>query len=217
MALPPRRSFKRRRNWRKSRKVTFKAVRRIAHREALKTQETKQQFVYSGGVLKHNTVYSATLVNMSQGNTDSTRVGDEIFIKGMTFNFLLQSVAATAKPSAVRMLVVRTPLTTLADSDLFVGSSGQIINRLVNKEKITVLYDRMYYCKNHASDSNPQSYVHKVHLSINKKHIFSGDNATTGKYYNYYLIQVPFVAGGTTGTTDAAYVDQHFMTTYKDA
>lgn len=200
-------------------RLTRKTVWRMAKRAARSTAETKMQ-IQNGGYaqIKHDSVnYMQLFTGITQGTSDSQRIGDEIYLKKVYLKMVHYSNPTTSKPATFRVMVIRTKKESApTDSQLFNGTNW-FINRFANREYCSVLYDRVLYSTNSAVNTHPTVFQRNLRVNFNRTHKFSSNNGTDGKYFNYYFIVIGHIADGTQGTTDAGLYGVDVMTTYKDA
>lgn len=158
-----------------------------------------------------NAVVALNLCNPAQGNTQITRIGDEIKCVGI---WLRGCIAASNNYNWVRIMVVhdrRMFLTALAGADLLANYSTtnlsdynahstyqeDIVNTRYNRGKsVDVLYDKVLYVgPNTNSDQLRKSFSFIKTFKTPKKVNFSGGNTATGQIFCYVFPGNQTVAG----------------------
>lgn len=203
-------------------KITRKTVAKIAKKVVMANEETKHKTTaVTFSTYKHDTVYTTQLLtDITQGTTNSTRIGDNINLSGFKFKMASYSDYTTAKPCTYRFMVVRVKKdTTPTEAQLFDSSSPATwcIMRHTKPQYCKVLLDKLIYPRIPTSGSAPVVQVNEFYVPIKAKHLFDGSGSTTGKYYNYWIVITPFVVGGQLGTTDALQHLLEYKTYFKDA
>lgn len=200
-------------------KMTARRVAKIAKAVNIKQSETKMSFTRNSATLKHDTVtYFQLLTNTNQGSSDSTRNGDEIYIKNLWFKMLVNGIGATSYPPTMRFMVVRTKKDTAPTDAQFLTTAGggAKLTSFANREYCTVLYDKYFRSFNSAVNTHPEVHVKNIRIPINSKHVFDSDDSDLGKYYNYWAVVIGYISSGTVGTTDVAYFDVQHGVSFKD-
>lgn len=196
-------------------------------RVALRQLETKDYpYVITGSALLHN---STTTFNLNyyigQGTGDANRIGDEIFLKG--FKVGLQINPSTGYSAiSYRVLLIRSKQavynTSISYSNIFKQSSSSNLVNPVDTEKVTVLKSRtVKYVSPVLVNATPTYATRPVTVNMwcnmrNQKFKYDGDNSGFGKFYNYYLVVMPYAVGGSDGVTNLGTALGHTTVYYKD-
>lgn len=181
----------------------------------------------AGTNILHNTLYTLNLTgNIPQGDTASSRSGDNIHLDALKLRMLFTTDVATNKsvPKEYRIMVVRHDIegqaasdafasSTLGTSDLFQGNQTPCFEH-VNPKNCTVLYDKTCKLKPSISATNDLCEVSDI-IRFNSTFTYK-TNSNYGKMANYYLVLTSFEPGAaTSATTAAAYFYGDLI--YKDS
>lgn len=105
------------------------------------------------------------------------------------------------------------------NSSIFINPSDYL-TAFVDYKHITVISDQVIKCPQHVITSQVNSMFTEVDIPVNKQIKFRYDAAvsanTFAKEDNFYAIWIPYVEGGTIGTTAAGGFQMQLMTSYKD-
>lgn len=214
------RRVKRRRSSRRSGGGLAKKIRQIA----MRNMETKQYFYNTGA--PRNLVSDVPLTfnlnyYIGQGTTDSTRIGDEIFLNHFKVRLYFQTQTATSATQMYRVMIIKTRteanLTSLTYGDIFKNASGSFLTDLIDDEKVTVIKSRMIRIVPQVSSTVIAQTVYMTKRMKNVRFRYNGDNAGYGKSHNYYLVIMGMIQGGTTGVATAGTVAGNVIIGYKDA
>nr|QCW23711.1 MAG: capsid protein [Cressdnaviricota sp.] len=212
------RASKRRRVTTRRRKSGFvKAVKAIA----IKSMETKSYYYNIATTsLLHMSLVSYNLnYYISQGTSDQTRIGDEVYMRGVSVRlWFTDTVASGTHRYTVMVIRAKADIfaTSLAYTDVFKSITADSMTDPIDTEKVTVLGKREIAIENKiASGSLARSVRFWVNMK-NSRFKYSGDNAGYGKTYNYFLVVVPYANKGTIGTTAAGDVKGHAQIYFKD-
>lgn len=195
-------------------KTVTKTIKKIVKQQTLKQCETKwvsQQ--YENQNCNHNSIRGVfdNLLSTSQGTTDNTRVGDEIYAKGVKLKFWVSNKAD--RPNVMyRFFVLSCASSSSVPSDLFYGISGNKIVDTINTDKYKVIATKQFHI---GSDSTAvvnsvnalsvgnggkeQSKAFSMWIPIKRKIKYESNGGTTPKYSNN-LISVFVVAYDAYGT-----------------
>lgn len=205
-----------------------RGLKAMVRRQALKVEETKKVITgFAALGLKHNTIYTCKLNEISQGTGIDKRTGDRVFYCGMNIKVQLTSLVPN---QLVRMYVVRyrgdSSVLTTAANTLTGGIGASTLYRnadtaptsFVNSDNITVIAAKT--CKMDAMYSGDvQVRECRLNARIMKQFQFRTGGSQEGEHYNYYLVVHPFATSGsvTTGTTSVVDAIVSHEQVYKDA
>lgn len=203
--------------YRKAKRRNFvKAVKSIA----LRSMETKSYFYNVSGSLVHQVPKSYNLnYYIGQGTADNARIGDEIFIRGISVRLAVNDTTSNGTHRYhVYILKSKTDiyLTSHAYGDIYKNISLDPTTDVIDTEKVTVVSKRVVTIENRISGAALQRSVRMWVNLKNTKFKFQGDNSGYGKFFNYFLVVVPYANGGTIGTTGAGSVFGHAQVYFKD-
>jgi len=177
----------------------------------------------AGFATTHNTVYqSSPTQNITQGDGNINRDGDEIYLESIKLRIACLSQAATGAYS-FRILVgysgeetscPTTFVSVLGTSSFFLPTTGGVYghNAIVNPKAFTVLDDRTVTLNSIIAATNEiQNEIYTVPLK--QKFQYRASASVYGKTKNLYIVVVTTVNGGTTGTTatGAVYVNSDLI------
>lgn len=183
----------------------------------------------------HNTIYThAPLQSMALGTGERNRIGDSIFCKFIKLRYSFQA-NQTLSTTKLRVIVIRsdrqspTPPNRFGSAfglnDLFYADNDgnypvETIRGLLNLKDANinaVLYDKVHTCSYQGPQLGANSVAGKtfdVTIPVNKKLTY--DTSGYQKGDQYYVITIPWIGGGATGTTLMPYVECQSMVTYLD-
>lgn len=209
-----------------SKRSLRKVIKREVKREDKKLAEAKLKgwVPVTPGGLTHNTIALFNpLGNMSQGASQYQKQGDKIQVEGMHLRCIWTPAVSTST-QFLRVLIVKQPVTygvnangTATDgfstginlSDLeYLNASGvslsstgvAAIQMQHDPKKMPILYDKVYRCDQEGPGGLTLARVVDINYNFNTKFEFRpGTNYGLSK--NYYVILIPSILGGTTGTS----------------
>lgn len=162
--------------------------------------------------LKHATqqAYCETAI-ITNGTNSLQRVGDEIFLQALRVQWLI-TTPSTAGAYSYRLMVVYSgeeyAATSFADTSLTFAEmflinavAGTNVAGVVNKKAITVLWDQIVDVN---SNITGVSEVVNTFCNVNLRNYrfqYQAGGSTYGKLKNLYVVVLPYVVGGTVGTT----------------
>lgn len=191
----------------KSKRKSFAA--RVRALEAYK-HNTINDSVNAAAGITANTIYTNSITTkVTQGDTNADRTGDAIQLVALKIKGVINS-ATTAGAYGYRILVgwstkqfnVSGSAAGLGLTDIFLPSTGAnwTPSAIVNPKAFTVLHDSMVDINSQITATADLAQVDiKVPLSGKFEYVSSG--SVYGKTRNLYLIVIPAVIGGTSGTT----------------
>lgn len=214
---------------RANKKPTLNTVKRIARREALKTEETKQTVItYPRTSMYHATVYSSILNFIETGANADQKTGDRVFYCGYNIRLLIHAQDTNSVPTFWRILVVklRDKYTTVT-ANAFNGATGVGASTLfrnsnvtpiglINTDNCDVLCSRVVKFTPDYTGQKMKNVI-KMNCKLMKPFQFRTGSFSEGEYYNHYLIVVPYLDGGTAGSTFVGDVDTVVEQVFKDA
>lgn len=167
----------------------------------------------------HGNVYTSSLLTeIAQGTSNSTRLGDEIYLEAFKTKFMILT-APTSTTVAYRVMLIKSGLEFAQSysgawqtATLGLPASGLFFNTnpggdynypgrgIVNPKICTVLYDQVFEFNNQITSQNIAKNV-SVTIPIKSKHIY---NQTTSyaKFKNIYWVVMAYQNGGTAGATN---------------
>ncbi len=146
---------------------------------SIKSSQERKFFdtLVSDSSVNWNGTASIFLNNLSQGLTDSQRIGDTI--KCISFRFRFEANRDNSSSAAVRAIYIWDKRNTIAAiSDLLVnlGNEEALLSDYLHDKRgdYIVLYDKMIRCDGQYINKN----VGMVHKKLNKKTQFAGGTTT---------------------------------------
>lgn len=216
--------------------VVTQVIKKTGESKIYINKPTAQANVSTG--LLHNTIYTFNpLQGIALGTGERNRVGDSIFVKFIKLRYATQCTAA-APCQKYRVMVIKSdekfnvPPTAFGSgfglSDLFWPDGGgnysletiRCLKNLKDASITSVLYDRIHDVNFHSYDNGPNTIQGKawdVTIPVNKKVSYDNVNSNYLKGDNYYVITIPWIGGGSTGSTQATYTEVQCMVTYIDS
>lgn len=214
------------------RKTSLKS---LVHKVMLK-DEQPQWFSQSDnalyGTLYHNSIYTWNIFNQelwgvsAVSSNEFARTGDMIHVDHWDLNLNIQSSTATSASMYFRIIILKAnPVYALAGpnnsglglSDIFVGGTGNrvVVNGVLDKREVTVLYDKLLTIQPYQASG---LYGHNIHhrCKLNRKITYLPSTQTI-KGQQYYCLFLPFITGGTSGTTAATYFAANSCMQFKNA
>jgi hypothetical protein len=173
----------------------------------------------------HNTIYTANVLNgISQGTGDGNRIGDSIHIDHITLNCLLDTATGSSNVVPVKLRVMLLACTAqytqasfgsgLGSSDLFYATSTNLLISRLNPRLCKLLCDEIIHIQPTVAAVGTVGYGH-INCKVDAPFEFR-----TGTQYgtaaNLYLVTIPYVVGGTSGTTQAGAFAYDYAVTFRD-
>jgi hypothetical protein len=172
------------------------------------------QFNVAVANFAHNTIYTHNLVSgITQGTTQSTRLGNEIFIKNIQGSFSFDTAGAAFPLSgiAIRLMVVALTqqyasvdfTSGVGSSDLFAGSSVLLTVARPDPRLCRVICDDVIHIQPSVSTTTGYSGTVKTFsLGCAVNQPFEYRAATVyGTAANLYFLAIPVTSNGANGTT----------------
>lgn len=210
-------------------RLSSRGLKSVVKREINKSEETK---VYTTGsisstLLKHNTIYTLQPTQfITQGTDYVNRTGNTIFLRHVKLKGLVSP--GTANYITYRVMGIWSESQYIGASfafnsgvgvtDLF-HSANFYTYALVNpKLPSTVIYDKLHTVKNTITGVE-STFPLELDLPIMRKMIYQPGSGLTKLFKDkqLYIIIIPYVAGGTSGTTNVGAWDLQATCTFKDA
>lgn len=172
----------------------------------------------------HNGLYTYSILrNLGVGTDEENRIGDTINVKnarlcmqlfspsgGTTLKIYYRVILCKSKKSAGNNWVS----SDLSTTDLFWPSNSNLLIAPMCYNNVSVIYDEL-----HSLQRDVNSRTSKI-ITINHsigKYTYSEEFNDQGKYYNYYLVVIPFIENGTTGTTVVGDIDLSTCISFVDS
>lgn len=177
--------------------------------------------------MTHASIYTTNLTaKIQQGTGDGQRIADAIDLMKVRMCFLVNA-PSTSGAYSYRLLALYSgeeynPVTWgtggLVFAEIFLPNA--LINTgtisVTNPKAVTVVYDELIDV-NSVVASTPDIYTHAVEFDISRKFPYQASGSVYGKKQNLYLVIIPYVVGGTAGTTACGNVIANWCVHYKDA
>lgn len=211
--------------------LPISTVKRIARREALKTEETKQTVItYPRTSMYHATVYSSVLNFIETGANADQKTGDRVFYCGFNIRLLIHNVSTLNPhpPTWWRIMVVKlrdkypTVTANAFNGSTGVGASTLFRNSnvtpigLINTDNCDVMCSRIVKFVPDYTGQVMKNVI-KMNCKLMKPFQFRTGSFSEGEYYNHYLVVIPHLDGGTAGATFVGDVDTVVEQVFKDA
>lgn len=176
------------------------------------THSTQQAFVVTAGV--------------NQGTSVAQRIGDEITLNRLRAQVLI-AAPTTAGAYSYRIIVgmsgeeysntaFSASSITFAEMFLPGAVAGSNVAAVINTKSFTVLVDQIV-----SINSNITATSDVVHYPINLnlknvKFAYQTPGSAIGKFKNLFFVVVPYVVGGTTGTTACGTATVNISLDFRD-
>lgn len=159
----------------------------------------------------HNTLISKNLCgNIARGDSFNTRDGDTIHLEAFKAKFFFQKNPVENATLYYRILILKSRLAVgagtdnwnnaLTSGDIFKNLGGGPLTWMVDSKLVTVLYDETTRLPD-TQFSGQLIGAHKD-IFVPLKYKFEYQNQTDyNKHMNLYMVFIPFLVGGTPGTT----------------
>lgn len=186
-----------------------KAVKNYVQRTISKNIETKQRDLSWDCISIQDpgrTPIASNLIDLSQGDTQNTRAGNQVFVTGFYGKFV---VAGADTTNIVRMVVYipRDPTDTLAADTIGVTS-------LIDQDSYTVLYDKYITTSSAGENAKVFTVAKNFHRGSRKglRVIWNGVGTTdiTKNFIKLYVVS-------DSGAVSDPCLSGHLRTYYKDA
>lgn len=160
----------------------------------------------------------------AQGITDTTRIGDEIFVSKILVQFLLGQ-KLDRKNVTFRIIVVKCTAGASPTSydTLFINTTDNCLLDNINTDRVNVVRDyQIKYPMNPDNDTlggaREFTHAHKIVLPVNMKVKFptDADTAATNRKSLYMYVFCYDAFGTPAGTANIAYCQCHSTIYYKD-
>lgn len=223
-----------------SKALTVKDVKKIAKAVMQKNTETKfvvhgaqrATLYHNGGTTGTSGAYQYNLFNNTlptQGSTESSRDGNEIYIRGVKLNLLI-TLPYDRLATKVIMYVFKcnrgVNLLTSYDQ-IFDNVSANWLLDNVDTGRVKVLYKKIVSCGTKINPNVPVAganreltLARKIWIPINKKMVFQDDTATSGTGnnlpYDYVAVFAAYDAWGSLTSDICAYVKVDAKLYFKD-
>lgn len=175
---------------------------------------------YQANVLHANINTTLPTAQIVQGDTNSSRDGDEIFLEALRWKGVLETTAVS-NGFSYRLMVAWTgeEINTAAGStangltsaEVFLPNTGSnwILGAIPNPKAITILHDQVIDINSLvATTSDLASFDIKV--PIKQKFVYQSDGSKYGKTKNLVLIVIGNIIGGTNNSTaSGAFVSSY--------
>lgn len=216
-SVPKKRTFKRSRYTRRSNLTSL--IRRVVSRSA----ESKVfDRVLSKAELYHNTpaliLINGTNAFPPQGNTGSTRVGDEIYAKGYKLRILFGQKGDRPNVSFRIIVGYVNKSYSYGYSNWFRAITGNTLLDPVNPDIIKVV--KSYTMRPNqagltATGNDEFTFAHQLYIPVNKKVRFPS-GTQDADMDNLYMFIIPYDAFGSLTTDNIAYYQAASSLHYKD-
>lgn len=210
------------------RKSTTKAARAVVKASKylmLKSVETKHHVANVGTNLVSESIYTySPTQQVLVGNTSGTRIGDAILLQSLILSG--QWVCASAALNVKFRIIVgwsrnqaanasMAPATLGAAEFFYQGSTGPMVNRVVNPYQFTTLYDEIVDINSNTSTgSDIKSFYSVIGLGM-KNFKYANTGGSFGQACNLVVGVFPYIAVGATGTA-CGKVDMQSVLKFKD-
>jgi hypothetical protein len=180
----------------------------------------------SGTAFKHNGIYTANpLYGISQGTTDSSRIGDTIHIDHISLRWLVETLNGTtpSNPAIVRFMVVALTqqyansnfTSGVGSTDMFYAiNQGAVVNARVDSRLCKVLCDETVSINSMVASTESMA-IGEMHCTIDAPFEFR-TGTQYGSAMNLYILAIPYTAGGTSGTTLVGNFSYDYTVAFRD-
>jgi hypothetical protein len=163
------------------------------------------------------------LTGIPQGTSDTSRLGDFIKLSHVSGKYTFDSAAATTPgaTTCVRIAVILSAYQTLTTNfgsglgagNLFLDGSNSLLTSHFDPKLVKVLCDDIVtLCKN---KSTSDLEIANAHCSVAMPFEYQ-TGLTVGTAANMYVVLIPFISGGTNGTTKAGTCSFSQVVTFQD-
>lgn len=199
---------------------------------SLKNVETKTVHKIEENInINHNSGYIFTnLLRTTQGLTDtdtgltafSNRLGDEIMARGISIKLWIAN--KRDRPNVMyRMGIFKYQSGSIPTlSQLFTGANPNRMMDKLDKEYITIVYQKMFNLQNNIafSDATHTREAHtyrKIYINLKNKKITYNNGGSNPKFIDYGFFIVPYDSYGTLATDNIASFAYEQQLYFKDA
>lgn len=207
------------------RKKVYRRKKPSLQRQLMRIHETKYQLWedLSEPLTSGTPIVVSPTQMVAQGNTNTTRVGDSIYLQALRVTGFLTSGTIANAAQKYRILVFWSKVTTTAvawaspgfGTDMFLnGTYGIVVNGIINPKAVTILADMVVDINCFVSGAaEVKSFAFNVPL--NTKFDYQTPGGSLGKTKNLYLAVIPYSAvSGAVGA--AGYIATSLALKFKD-
>lgn len=193
-------------------------------------QDTKVYNVsYAVSSLLTETIYGHNLLyNIVQGTSALQRIGDNIHIKGITFDLMVDTNAAVVGGATsyngmlIRLMIIASPVQdpgvgltgTVGSTFIFYNTTSQLITARADPRKVKVLCDKVIQVQSRISGTSTVDYV-SVDCQVDMPFEFQ-TGSTYGVTANLYALCMPYISAGVPGTSIAVNAYPSFTVAFSD-
>lgn len=216
---------------RRTKRTVTKAVQRVLKKHVEVKRFIPAAFNRSSfSALKHLVVYdTAPLQILNAGSGEGQRISTAINVKDLYLTINWQSIASTAPFTKIRVMVFwsdneyAAPPTNLhanfVASDLLLSNTYQTESIYGKPDLKTGVIDRLMYDKTFTNECNfsgafAKSVVKNIRVPINQKVDYRNDGYL--RQNQLYAVIIPYIGGGSAGSTDLPFFGMSSMITYTD-
>lgn len=171
------------------------------------------------GMVQNNIYTSCLVTEIGQGTSNTTRVGDSIFIRGFNVKLQLQNASTGTNNSTMfRWMAIETGIevaaglsgawTTAGMTALQLFLNGIVTNGttqgLVNYKDITVLADHCFEVTPKIASQLVVS-KHSIYVPYNKKYLYQQQNSGYNKFKQIYFVAMAINPGSGVVTVGDLY------------
>jgi len=220
-----------------SNKTSTKSLVSLIKRVSLKQTETKYTHISEENIQLYHNSYSLKrdLLATSQGITDtgtgtsvlSNRVGDEVIARGLSIKLWVAN--KSDRPNVMYRFIVfkfQSSLSSISAGDIFKSGTGNKIMDDINKEVVTVLYQKIFNVQtgfsafsSAVSGDTDGREAHKYlnfYIPMKDKKIHYNDGGQVPKFVNYAWALLPYDSYGTLTSDNIASYTYQYKFYFKD-
>lgn len=181
----------------------------------IQTVENAQLYHNAGTTSTGNYVLLSNLLQTNQGQTQNTRLGDEVVGRGLSIKLWLS--AKNDRPNVLfRVILFTTPpdqASSAAPTSLFMGENGNKIIDNITTDRYNVIFNKVIKIKTGdfsletGATLRESSMFFKKYINLkNRKIVYQVDNGAVPKYSNncMSIAVIPYDAFGTLTTDNIA-------------
>lgn len=201
------------------------AVKKIVKRSILEPKMYQAPEATAAAVL-HNTLYSINLFSgIAKGTDEDNRIGDYTNIKSVSIKLFTEGLTAGAiAPVIYRVLVLKSKVANATAGWLssHIGSTqifynyGNGLCAQWNAQKVHVLCEKQYTVHPQFNLDKPFS-VHHFSCPIGQFVFDDQGSDNLGRYWNYYMVVIPYQQGGTDGVTVLGDLTVNWIVSFTDS
>lgn len=185
----------------------------------------------SNANLQHETFYYLNLLSgITLGTGENSRNGDQVHVNGINIKLSSESLAANAATSSYRVLIIKntqqfvnyasysSSAGVFDQANVFEQTQANCSDSLIamyDNTKGQVLYDNIVQT-NPTIATNQINKVIDISIPGFKYKYTNTGSANYGTYYNYYLVIIPHVVGGTLATTNVMNLHTNYLISFTD-